>query len=237
MADNLMAAPPSKDWDSPEQPEYAADYDVDDIPWLIDPKHPSVECLKKWRKCTAVINSTPRFRYIPKSHEERTTVVSPAATLNPAAHLRAVIRAVAKFQSFHQNEQEVPPDGFGVPQTVVHQLQDCENESLQKLGGVESVARTLLTNLEGGFHASLCDPKQLLQFQRLNEEKEDIQLAVVRGGCQKVVSIFDLVPGDILPSSLGGQVPADGIMVEGRSLSIKESEKTGEHDPVRLSNL
>lgn len=100
---------------------------------------------------------------------------------------------------------------------------------------VENVARTLLTNLEGGFHASPCDSKQLLQFRRLNEEKEDIQ--VVRGGCEKIVSIFDLIPGDIVPSSLGGQVPADGLMVEGRSLSIEESEETGEHDPVRLSNL
>jgi hypothetical protein len=43
---------------------------------------------------------------------------------------------------------------------------------------VENVARTLFTNLEGGFHASPCDFKQLLQFLRLNEEKEDIQLEV-----------------------------------------------------------
>jgi magnesium-transporting ATPase (P-type) len=93
---------------------------------------------------------------------------------------------------------------------------------------VENVARILLTNLEGGFHASPCDSKELLEFQRLNEEKEDIQ--VVRGGCQKIVSILDLEPGDIVRSSLGGQVPADGIMVERRCLSIK-SEKTGEHDP------
>lgn len=47
----------------------------------------------------------------------------------------------------------------------------------------------------------------------------------------------DLVPGDIVPSSLGGQVPAGGIMVEERCLSINESLKTGEHDPVRPSNL
>ncbi len=49
MVDNLMGALPSKDWDSPEQPEYAADYDANDNPWLIDPKHPNLERLKKWR--------------------------------------------------------------------------------------------------------------------------------------------------------------------------------------------
>jgi hypothetical protein len=81
MVDNLMGALPSKDWDSPEQPEYAADYDANDNPWLIDPKHPNLERLKKWRECTIVINSTRRFRYIQKPHEERTTVISPAARL------------------------------------------------------------------------------------------------------------------------------------------------------------
>jgi hypothetical protein len=86
MVDNLMGALPSKDWDSPDQPEYAADYDANDNPWLIDPKHPNLERLKKWRECTIVINSTRRFRYIQKLHEERTTVVS------PAARLRAVIQ-------------------------------------------------------------------------------------------------------------------------------------------------
>jgi hypothetical protein len=78
---------------------------------------------------------------------------------------------------------------------------------------VENVARILLTNLEGGFHASPCDSKELLEFQRLNEEKEDIQ--VVRGGCQKIVSILDLEPGDIVRSSLGGQVsPFATILLE-----------------------
>jgi Ca2+-transporting ATPase len=58
-------------------------------------------------------------------------------------------------------------------------------------------------------------------------------MQVVRGGRRKIVSIFDLVAGDIVPLSLGGQVPADGIMVEGHSLSIDESAMTGESDPVR----
>jgi len=49
--------------------------------------------------------------------------------------------------------------------------------------------------------------------------------------------VCDLVPGDIVPSSLGGRVPAGGIMVEERCLSINESLKTGEHEPVRPSNL
>ncbi len=41
----------------------------------------------------------------------------------------------------------------------------------------------------------------------------------------------------LLNSMSSIQVPAGGIMVEERCLSINESLKTGEHDPVRPSNL
>ncbi len=41
----------------------------------------------------------------------------------------------------------------------------------------------------------------------------------------------------LLNSMSSIQVPAGGIMVEERCLSINESLKTGEHEPVRPSNL
>jgi Ca2+-transporting ATPase len=62
------------------------------------------------------------------------------------------------------------------------------------------------------YQTAFSDYKQSLQFRRLNEEKGDIQLAVVRGGRRKIVSIFDLVAGDIVPLSLGGQVCPFGWM-------------------------
>jgi hypothetical protein len=48
-------------------------------------------------------------------------------------------------------------------------------------------------------------------------EKESLvdAMQVVRGGCQKIVSILDLEPGDIVRSSLGGQVsPFATILLE-----------------------
>ena len=80
---------------------------------------------------------------------------------------------------------------------------------------------------------AISDYKQGLQFQNLNEEKENIQLPVVRGGREQTVSIFELVAGDIVPLSIGGQVPADGVLVEGHSLAIDESAMTGESLPVK----
>uniref|UniRef100_A0A5B6ZKA7 Putative calcium-transporting ATPase 10, plasma membrane-type n=1 Tax=Davidia involucrata TaxID=16924 RepID=A0A5B6ZKA7_DAVIN len=72
------------------------------------------------------------------------------------------------------------------------------------------------------------DYKQSLQFQTLNEEKQNIHLEVIRGGRRLEVSIFDLVVGDVVPLKIGDQVPADGILISGQSLALDESSMTGE---------
>ncbi|KAG0531958.1 hypothetical protein BDA96_04G066800 [Sorghum bicolor] len=75
---------------------------------------------------------------------------------------------------------------------------------------------------------AVSDYKQSLQFQHLNEEKQNIQVEVIRGGRRIQVSIFDIVVGDIVALKIGDQVPADGVVISGRSLAIDESSMTGE---------
>ncbi|KAK8936710.1 Calcium-transporting ATPase 8, plasma membrane-type [Platanthera zijinensis] len=75
---------------------------------------------------------------------------------------------------------------------------------------------------------AISDYKQSLQFQNLNEEKRNIHLEVIRGGRRVVISIFDIVVGDLVPLNIGDQVPADGILISGHSLSVDESSMTGE---------
>ncbi|XP_076892651.1 calcium-transporting ATPase 8, plasma membrane-type-like [Bidens hawaiensis] len=75
---------------------------------------------------------------------------------------------------------------------------------------------------------AVSDYKQSLQFQNLNEEKQNIHLEVVRGGRRLEISIFDIVVGDVIPLKIGDQVPADGILISGHSLAIDESSMTGE---------
>ncbi|KAI8565883.1 hypothetical protein RHMOL_Rhmol03G0295700 [Rhododendron molle] len=75
---------------------------------------------------------------------------------------------------------------------------------------------------------AVSDYKQSLQFQTLNEEKQNIHLEVIRGGRRMEVFIFDLVVGDVVPLKIGDQVPADGILISGQSLAIDESSMTGE---------
>ncbi|KAK9924012.1 hypothetical protein M0R45_032402 [Rubus argutus] len=75
---------------------------------------------------------------------------------------------------------------------------------------------------------AVSDYRQSLQFQNLNEEKQNIQLEVMRGGRTVKISIFDIVVGDVVPLRIGDQVPADGILITGHSLAIDESSMTGE---------
>lgn len=79
---------------------------------------------------------------------------------------------------------------------------------------------------------AISDYKQSLQFQSLNEEKQNIHLEVVRGGRRVNISIFEIVVGDVIPLKIGDQVPADGILISGHSLSVDESSLTGEVKPV-----
>lgn len=56
---------------------------------------------------------------------------------------------------------------------------------------------------------------------------------VVRDGQVKEVPTTDLVPGDILPLSVGGKIPADARLIKSYGLQIDESSLTGESMPVR----
>lgn len=82
------------------------------------------------------------------------------------------------------------------------------------------------------FVTAFSDYRQSLQFRGLNAEKANIQLKVLRGGRMQTASIFSLVVGDICPLSIGDQVPGDGILISGHSLTIDESSMTGESEPL-----
>ncbi|KAK4840766.1 hypothetical protein QYF36_017582 [Acer negundo] len=75
---------------------------------------------------------------------------------------------------------------------------------------------------------AISDYRQSLLFQNLNDEKRNIHLEVIRGGRRVKVSIYDLVVGDVVPLNIGDQVPADGVVISGHSLSIDESSMIGE---------
>ncbi|KAJ7966533.1 Calcium-transporting ATPase [Quillaja saponaria] len=85
------------------------------------------------------------------------------------------------------------------------------------------------------FVTATSDYKQSLQFKDLDREKKKITVQVTRNGFRQKISIYDLLPGDIVHLSIGDQVPADGLFVAGFSVLINESSLTGESEPINIS--
>nr|XP_023915424.1 calcium-transporting ATPase 2, plasma membrane-type-like isoform X2 [Quercus suber] len=85
------------------------------------------------------------------------------------------------------------------------------------------------------FVTATSDYRQSLQFKDLDKEKKKIAIQVTRNGYRKKMSIYDLLPGDIVHLAIGDQVPADGVFVSGFSVLIDESSLTGESEPVMVT--
>nr|GMC66299.1 putative calcium-transporting ATPase 7, plasma membrane-type isoform X2 [Ipomoea batatas] len=85
------------------------------------------------------------------------------------------------------------------------------------------------------FVTATSDYRQSLQFRDLDKEKKKIAIQVTRDGYRQKMSIYELVPGDVVHLSIGDQVPADGLFLSGFSVSIDESSLTGESEPVMVS--
>ena len=86
------------------------------------------------------------------------------------------------------------------------------------------------------FVTATSDYRQSLQFKDLDKEKKKISIQVTRNGYRQKMSIYSLLPGDIVHLSIGDQVPADGLFVSGFSVLIDESSLTGESEPVMVTS-
>ncbi|CAJ1929294.1 unnamed protein product [Sphenostylis stenocarpa] len=85
------------------------------------------------------------------------------------------------------------------------------------------------------FVTATSDYRQSLQFKDLDKEKKKISIQVTRNGYRQKMSIYELLPGDIVHLAIGDQVPADGLFVSGFSVLIDESSLTGESEPVMVN--
>ncbi|XP_027343236.1 putative calcium-transporting ATPase 13, plasma membrane-type, partial [Abrus precatorius] len=83
--------------------------------------------------------------------------------------------------------------------------------------------------------SSVSNFKQSRQFEKLSAKSDNIGVEVIRGGRHQTISIFDVVVGDIVYLKIGDQVPADGLFLEGHSLTVDESSMTGESDHVNVN--
>lgn len=76
----------------------------------------------------------------------------------------------------------------------------------------------------------LNDYRREKQFMALNAKKEDRQVKAIRSGKSVLISVFDIMVGDVLHLESGDAIPADGILIDGHGIRCDESSATGESD-------
>lgn len=70
-------------------------------------------------------------------------------------------------------------------------------------------------------------------FARLNAKKEQRDIKVTRSGRIVLISVYDVLAGDIIHLEPGDVIPVDGIFVDGSDVRCDESSATGESDAMR----
>ena len=82
------------------------------------------------------------------------------------------------------------------------------------------------------FGQAINDKVRNKKFVKLNEKNQDRSLAVVRSGRIVVISVFEVLVGDLVRLEAGDVVPADGILIDGFTIQCDESPLTGESELV-----
>lgn len=71
------------------------------------------------------------------------------------------------------------------------------------------------------------------QFTKLNQKKEDREVKCIRSGKAIMISVYDVLVGDVLHLEPGDSIPADGIFIQGHGVKCDESSATGESDALK----
>ncbi|KAG0267855.1 hypothetical protein DFQ27_008131 [Actinomortierella ambigua] len=130
-------------------------------------------------------------------------------------------------------------EDYGVehkPQVRCDANDQCETVVPPKISWVEGVAilgAVLIVILVG----SLNDYQKERQFQKLNAKKEDREVKVIRNGESVLISVFDIVVGDLMHLEPGDVIAADGVYLRGHNLKCDESAMTGESDAIKKITL
>ncbi|SAL98862.1 hypothetical protein [Absidia glauca] len=120
----------------------------------------------------------------------------------------------------------------GLYEDIAQPEYDAQGNKIPGVKWVEGVAiivAVVIVVLVG----SVNDFQKEKQFRKLNAKKEDRTVKATRDGSIVLISVHDVLVGDILHLEPGDIVAADGIFIEGHNLKCDESAATGESDAVR----
>ena len=77
------------------------------------------------------------------------------------------------------------------------------------------------------------DYQKDLQFRKLNEKKDQLEVKMRRGGSQILVPNQQIVVGDVMILQTGDKITADGIVIESNNMVVDEASLTGESEPIK----
>lgn len=112
---------------------------------------------------------------------------------------------------------------------------DPDGNKIPRVDWIEGIA-IMLAVVVVVLVGAVNDYEKEKQFVKLNRKKEDRQVVVYRGGEEQLISVHDLLVGDLMHLQTGEVVPADCILVEG-NCEADESSVTGETDSIKVAPL
>ena len=118
---------------------------------------------------------------------------------------------------------------LGLYEALGQTHQPGQGPSLDWVEGVAIEVAVVVVVLVTGLN----DYRREKQFVALNAKKEDRQVKAIRSGKSSLISVFDVMVGDVIHLESGDSIPADGILIEGHGIRCDESSATGESDAMR----
>lgn len=77
------------------------------------------------------------------------------------------------------------------------------------------------------------DYQKDLQFRKLNEKKDQLDVKMMRAGAQILVPNTQIVVGDVIILQTGDKITADGIVIACHNMVVDEASLTGESEPIK----
>ncbi|KAL8792570.1 MAG: hypothetical protein Q9195_004792 [Heterodermia aff. obscurata] len=118
---------------------------------------------------------------------------------------------------------------LGIYEAVGQQRAPDEPQSLDWVEGLAIEVAVVIVVLVTGLN----DYRREKQFVTLNAKKDDRQVKAIRSGKSLMISVFDVMVGDVLHLESGDSVPADGVLISGHGIRCDESSATGESDAMK----
>ena len=118
---------------------------------------------------------------------------------------------------------------LGVYEAVSHDKNSHEPQPVDWVEGLAIEVAVVIVILVTGLN----DYRREKQFAALNARKDDRQVKAIRSGKSILISVYDVMVGDVLHLESGDSIPADGILIDGHGIKCDESTATGESDAMK----